>query len=298
MPAILIVDDDDVDLESASRCLKPIPNLDIAFAHDGAAALEYMQKRRPDLVLTDLRMPGMDGLELVGAIRREFPPVPVILITSQGNEQIAVRALKAGAASYVPKADLKLELAETVRQVLDLAAAKRDEKELFTCLRSCETRFELRNDPVLVAPLVGYFLTNLERFGFGDEVIRTQVGIALMEAISNAMIHGNLEIGSELRSQQPEAYERLIDRRREQYPYSERRVRCSARESPSNIEFTIQDEGPGFQHLSLPDPTSPENLLRASGRGIMLIRTFMDVIEYNGKGNQVIMSKKADAACK
>lgn len=293
MPAILIVDDDDVDLESAGRCIKSIPDLDISFAHDGSAAIESMRKRRPDVVLTDLRMPGMSGLELVGAIRREFPAVPVVLMTSQGSEQIAVRALKAGAASYVPKADLKMELAETIRQVLDLAAATRNERDLFKCLKNCETQFELTNDPALVASLVGYYLTNLERFGFGDEVVRTQVGIALMEAISNAMIHGNLEIGSELRSHQPEAFDRLIKQRREQRPYSDRRVRCTARQCPRSIEFTIQDEGPGFRHLSLPDPTAPENLLRASGRGVMLIRTFMDVVEYNGKGNQMIMSKKA-----
>ncbi len=293
MPGILIVDDDEVDLESASRCLKPIPDLDISFARDGSAALERMQKRRPDVVLTDLRMPGMSGLELVGAIRREFPMVPVVLMTSQGNEQTAVRALKAGAASYVPKADLKLELCDTIRQVLDLAAATRYERDLFKCLKNCETRFELTNDPTLVAPLVGYYLTNLERFGFGDEVVRTQVGVALMEAISNAMIHGNLEVGSELRSQQPDAFDRLINQRREQLPYSERRVVCTATQSPVSIEFTIQDEGPGFPHLGLPDPTAPENLLRTSGRGVMLIRTFMDVVEYNRKGNQIFMSKKA-----
>ncbi len=293
MPGILIVDDDEVDLESASRCLKPIPDLDISFARDGSAALERMQKRRPDVVLTDLRMPGMSGLELVGAIRREFPMVPVVLMTSQGNEQTAVRALKAGAASYVPKADLKLELCDTIRQVLDLAAATRYERDLFKCLKNCETRFELTNDPALVAPLVGYYLTNLERFGFGDEVVRTQVGVALMEAISNAMIHGNLEVGSELRSQQPDAFDRLINQRREQLPYSERRIVCTATQSPVSIEFTIQDEGPGFPHLGLPDPTAPENLLRTSGRGVMLIRTFMDVVEYNRKGNQIIMSKKA-----
>jgi len=132
VPAILIVDDDAIDLESASRCLGVIENLDISYAHDGCAALEWIQKRRPDLVLTDLRMPGMSGLELVGTIRREYPSIPVILMTSQGSEQIAVKALKAGAASYVPKADLRPELAETVRQVLDLAAAN-EMKKPFSC---------------------------------------------------------------------------------------------------------------------------------------------------------------------
>jgi CheY-like chemotaxis protein/anti-sigma regulatory factor (Ser/Thr protein kinase) len=292
LPAILIVDDDAVDLESAERCLRTIENLSVSYARNGKEALESVRKQQPDLVLTDLRMPGMNGLELVETVRRTFPLLPVVLMTSQGSEQIAVRALKAGAASYVPKMDLKSDLAATVQQVLQLAAAKRSERELFKCLQHCETRFVLNNDPVLISQLVGYFLNNLERIGFGDDVVRTQVGIALMEAVSNAMIHGNLEVGSELRRDKREEFDRLITQRRSQVPYSERRVMCTAKESVRRVEFVIRDEGPGFDSATLPDPIMPENLLRVCGRGVMLIRTFMDVAEYNEKGNEIRMIKR------
>jgi CheY-like chemotaxis protein/anti-sigma regulatory factor (Ser/Thr protein kinase) len=292
LPEILIVDDEAVDRELARRCLESIESLSVSYAQDGQEALESIRKEQPDLVLSDLRMPTMNGLELVEAARRFFPLLPVILMTSQGSEQIAVRALRAGAASYVPKTDLKTELSDTVRQVLKLAAAKRSERELFRCMQQCETHFELDNDPVLISQLVGYFLNNLERMGFGDDVVRTQVGIALMEAVSNAMIHGNLEVRSELKRDNPEAFDKLIHQRRKQSPYSERRIVCTARESTRRVEFIVTDEGKGFDAGSLPDPIDPENLLRISGRGVMLIRTFMDFVEYNEKGNRITLVKK------
>jgi len=260
-------------------------------ARDGCQALQLIRDSQPDVVLTDLRMPGMNGLELVETVRTEFPLLPVVLMTSQGNELIAVKALKAGASSYVPKKELSSELAETIQQVLNLAAAKRSERELFKFLTHCETRFELDNNPALISHLVGYFLNNLERIGFGDDVVRTQVGIALIEALSNAVIHGNLEVGSDLRKDKREEFDRLIDQRRREQPYCGRRVLCTARETTSRVEYVIADEGPGFNPGRLPDPTMPQNLLRVSGRGVMLIRTFIDEAEYNDRGNQLTMIK-------
>lgn len=298
MPTVLIVDDDDVDRELASRCLRPLAETRLDFAEDGATALERVARDQPDLVITDLRMPAMDGLELVERLRQEHPLVPVILMTSQGNEQIAVRALKAGAASYVPKSHLKKDLLETTEEVLELSEARRSRRAIVRYLGACKTSFELDNDPELIYPLVGFFQENLERLGWSDEGMRTQVGVALMEAVSNAMIHGNLEVGSTLKREDREGYEKLIVERRGKEPYNQRRVRFEAHETEGGVEYTVRDEGPGFDYTSLPDPTATENLLRVSGRGIMLIRTFMDEVEFNETGNRIVMKKAAPvAAC-
>jgi anti-sigma regulatory factor (Ser/Thr protein kinase) len=59
-------------------------------------------------------------------------------------------------------------------------------------------------------------------------------------------------------------------------------------------EFVIRDEGPGFDPASLPDPTDPENIEKACGRGLLLMRTFMDKVDYNRTGNQVTLTKRAN----
>ena len=293
MTRILVVDDERVDQELAERGLRSIDALDVLFASHGEAALKIVEREQPDLVLTDLRMPGMDGIGLVERLAAEHPLIPVILMTSQGNEHIAVRALQAGAASYVPKCDLLETLADTVEQILLVAEARRSHAEILRCLSRLETHFELVNDPALITRLVAYIEDNLEHLGFATETVRTQIGMALMEALANAMLHGNLEVGSELRRTDRDAFDALVAERRSSEPYASRRVRCATKETPGCVEYTIVDEGPGFDPTGLPDPTDPANLLAVAGRGIMLMKNFMDEVEFSDNGSCVTMVRRA-----
>ena len=293
MPTILIVDDDEVDREHAARCLQDVEGVQLMHAENGEKALDSISTAGADLVLTDLRMPGMDGLELVQKLHDEYPLVPVVLMTSYGSEKIAVRALNAGAASYVPKDGLETDLLETVEQVLEMTDARRSRSTILHCMESRESRFELDNDIKLISPLAGFAQESLQRLGFGTDAVRTQVGMALMEALSNAIIHGNLEVGSELRVNGTKPYYALIEKRRAELPYAARRVRCIARETIELVEYTIVDEGPGFDHAALSDPTSSEGLVRTQGRGLMLIGMFMDEVLHNERGNEVVLRKRA-----
>jgi CheY-like chemotaxis protein len=293
MAKILVVDDDPQDRELARRCLEAVSEtVEVLYAVDGKEAVASIRRTPPDVVLTDLRMPRMDGLELVRHIRDHHPLIPVILMTARGSEQIAVDALEAGAASYVPKKDLRQELVDTIEQVLDVSETHRSRAEILQFLDRRETCFELPNDIGLIVPLVAYFQESLGRRGFGGEGTRTQIGIALMEAISNAMVRGNLEVGSELRRTDRAEYDRLIEERAAQEPYASRRVVVEAIESAGGVRYTVKDQGPGFDPDTVPDPTAAENLLAVSGRGIMLMRTFMDDVEFNPLGNTVTLTKR------
>ncbi len=293
MTKILIVDDDSVDRELAGRCLAAIEELELAFAANGDEALETVARGQPDVILTDLRMPGLSGLELVERLADEYPLVPVILMTSQGNETIAVRALQAGAASYVPKHELTDTLEDTVEQILLVAEARQSRTQVLRFLRRLETSFEIVNDPELITPLVAYIEENLDRLGFATRSMRSQVGIALMEALANAMLHGNLEVDPELRRNDRDAFDRQVRERGEREPYAARRVRCEASESPERVEYTISDEGSGFDASALPDPTDSANLLSVGGRGIMLMKTFMDEVTFSDNGARVTLVKNA-----
>jgi len=298
MSKVLVVDDDSVDREMALRCLRDMEDLEVVFARDGREALDAVARERPDLVVSDLRMPVMNGLELVERLVEDHPLVPVILVTSQGNEQIAVRALLAGAASYVPKRDLADSLADTVEQMLMVAEARRSRTEILRFLSHCETRFELVNDPQLITSLVAYVEDNLERLGFANRSVRAQVGVALMEALANAMLHGNLEVDPELRRSDRDAFDKQVRERQSSEPYASRRVHCTAEESPHRVTYAIADDGLGFESSDLPDPTDSANLLTVGGRGIMLMRTFMDEVTYSNNGACVTLVKHAPANAK
>src|SRR5690349_13770360 len=103
MPTVLVVDDSPIDRRLAGGLLENHFACDVQFAADGKEALQQIERVAPDLVLTDLQMPEMNGLELVAAVKRDYPFVPVVLMTAQGSEDLAAEALRRGAASYVPK---------------------------------------------------------------------------------------------------------------------------------------------------------------------------------------------------
>lgn len=289
MATVLVVDDSPVDRTLVSGLLKKCPNVVVEVAPDGEQALARMREKAPQLVVTDLMMPGMDGLQLVSEVVSNFPLVPVVLMTGQGSETIAVQALRAGAASYVPKSQLSDLLVETVENLLAMALEEQTGLKLMECMTSCS--FVLPTDLTMITPLVNFLHRFIHHTRLCDETNGIRVCVALEEALNNAAYHGNLEIGSETRETDRAAYRRLVEERRHASPYKDRTISVNVSVSQQEGRFTIRDEGSGFDQSQLPDPTDPANLERPRGRGLLLMRTFMDEVNFNQVGNEVTMVK-------
>lgn len=288
---ILVVDDNPIDCSIAAACAQEL-GLKSIQAANGMEALELISQEQPNYVLTDLQMPEFDGLKLVGEVKDKFPGVPIILMTGHGSEQIAVQALRAGAASYVPKENLRQGLTESLRIVRDAVVANRGRQQVRHLLQRSETTFVLGYESEAPRALVSFVQDALGQFNISDDTTLLQISTALTEALRNAIDHGNLELDSQLRENDDNSYEALGAERARQHPYNDRRVHFRTCMTPTTAEYVIRDDGPGFDPSTLPDPTDPENLLRASGRGIMLIRTFMDEVQFNDVGNQITMIKR------
>ena len=120
---VLIVDDSDVDRLLMEGLLKKVPGFEVIGARDGVHALEQLKAWSIDMVITDIQMPRMDGLELIKAARKDYPDIPVVLTTGMGSEEIAAVALKSGAASYIPKSRLNKMLISTVEETFDMLSS-------------------------------------------------------------------------------------------------------------------------------------------------------------------------------
>lgn len=295
MPRILIVDDSDGDRDLAAEALEG-DGTQLQFAETAEKALEMIGAQAPDLVVTDLRMPGMNGLELVRKVEEIDAAIPVVLMTGLGTEDIASEALRAGASSYVPKRYILRDLQPTVMKVLHAARAGRGLEVLAQCANEVEVRHRLRTDPVIVQPLIVELQSYLIPLGICDRSSCTLVGVALTEALQNAIYHGNLELASRLECADPNEYALTARRRFSEKPYCDRVVSVTARFSRSEAVYVFGDQGKGFDPARVPDPTAPENIERCSGRGLLLMRTFMDEVRHNAAGNEVTLVKRKTAA--
>jgi CheY-like chemotaxis protein/anti-sigma regulatory factor (Ser/Thr protein kinase) len=291
MAKILVVDDSAVDRRLAGGLLSKDAAFQVQFCENGVEATAAIGHAPPDLVITDLQMPEMDGLELVEHIKLTLPHLPVILMTSMGSEEIAVQALERGASSYVPKRKLAQDLLRIVRQVMEAAAQQHRRVQLLRGMKRSEFSFELENDSTLIPPLITHLQDSVAQMGVCDEADRLRMAIALEEALTNAVFHGNLELSSELRDNNPDAYAAQVAARRTSAPFAQRRVHVDARLTRDRAMFIIRDEGPGFDPSNLPDPLDPECFDKAGGRGILLMRTFMNEVYFNSTGNEVTLVK-------
>lgn len=292
MPTVLIVDDSATDRLLAGGLLAEGGDFDVEYAVDGSDAIVKIELHVPDLIVTDMDMPELNGLELVAVVRQAYPLVPVVLMTARGSEELALQALRAGAASYVPKRQLNTELSETVHQVYTAAREDRGRIRLMRRMTEQQVSFTIENDHELIASLVQYLKDGAAGMGICDNGERVRTGVALQEALTNACLHGNLEVDSALREVDHRQYYDLARERMSLPPFSQRRIHVTARYSLNSAEFCIRDEGPGFNRAALPDPTDPSNIERPCGRGLLLMQTFMDEVRYNAAGNEVTMIKR------
>ena len=115
---IALVDDHPILRQGIAALISDQPDLQlVGQASNGLEAIEQFRLHRPDVMLMDLQMPGMNGIDAMSAIRGEFPDARFVVLTTYTGDVQIVRALKAGARAYLLKSLLHRELLETIRSV-------------------------------------------------------------------------------------------------------------------------------------------------------------------------------------
>lgn len=288
MPKLLIVDDALADRVRVSGIASRWNDCTILEADNGQTAMAQIEEHLPDLILTDLHMPEMNGLELVSAVKQDFPNIPVVLMTAQGSEEIAAEALRHGAASYVPKIRLGDDLLPTLSRVYTASLDADSQSRVMHYLSTAETEFVIPSDVALIKSCVARILDMLRCLPLGDEADRLRVGIAVEEAALNACYHGNLEVKTEV-GHEPSKYEEVALQRMYEQPYYNRRIRIRSSITPEQAVFTVCDDGSGF------DVGSIMANRELQGRGLTLMHSVMDEVEFSDNGSEVRMLRSAMA---
>jgi DNA-binding response OmpR family regulator len=272
--SILIVDDDPDIHHLLAAALKD-GDYRIEDRYDGLEALSFLEDQSCDLVITDVRMPGLSGLELLRRIHEVRPGTKVLVMTAESTPATAISSLRDQAVGYFTKPFSLDAVAETVALALSAAGPEGDIEVLSAIPQwiTLQVRCKLEIADRLV-PFLRELVTDL------PVQEREDVGTAFRELLMNAIEHGAGRDASKT-------------------------VRVDYFRTAKFIIYKIADPGEGFSFHHLPhaavsnEPDIPDQHcevreklgLRPGGFGILVSRHLVDELIYNQKGNEVLLIK-------
>jgi len=192
LPTLLIVDDDQSNIESLEGVFAK-EGYHVLLALGGREALEAVRKQRVDVVLTDLMMPDMDGLDLLRSIKTVSPETEVILMTAYGTVARAVEAMKEGAYDFVTKPFKKIQILKGVRRGMEKQVLLLENRNLRTLLKSGGNERQLIGNSFVMRKLM--------------EMVRQ---VAASEA--SVLLLGESGTGKEMLARQIQQWSRRADR--------------------------------------------------------------------------------------
>jgi CheY-like chemotaxis protein len=266
-------------------------------AGDGCEALEHLALGFCELVVTDLEMPMMNGLELVDQMRNIYPHIPAVLVTARGSEHLAAEALRKGAAGYVPKSNVDDLLLPTVDDILGLIRTEQSYAKLIECMTENRFVFELPNQADMFMPAIDLTLQMACGIDLLSDIDRPRVAMAIKQALENAMYRGNLQLTreqwrSESTNEKPNRQQReLIAERLSTSPFKDRQIYYDARVMREMLRIVVRDQGSGFDTKLAAKSDASHAFDGQQGRGLMLISKFMDRVSFNESGNEITLIK-------
>jgi CheY-like chemotaxis protein/anti-sigma regulatory factor (Ser/Thr protein kinase) len=274
-PARILVVDDDPDIHVLLSTVLAETGCQIDSAYDGLAGLSRLETGSYDLVLTDVCMPGLDGLELLQRIKEKYPSTPVMVMTAQNTPENVARSLRDHAFTYFSKPFSASTVVDMVTRALESPVAPDDIEVLSARADWITLRLRCK---IEIADRLVQFFRELQVDLTSDQM--ADIAMAFRELLMNAIEHGGR---SDPQQKVEVAYIRISQA----------------------VLYYIRDPGQGFSFGNLPhaavssspdDPFRHVELrsqigMRPGGFGIFMTRQIADELIYNEKGNEVLLIK-------
>jgi len=263
-------------------------------AYNGLDGLETFRAYNPDIVLSDISMANMDGLEMLKRIKFLKPDCIVIMLTAFNSEDYVVKAMQNGANNYLKKPAKRQELSALLRKYTAQLENMKQVKNV--AVYEEEHTFSMKfKSNIEIIPAVCTYLIN-ETGSCFEEDVALDVKLGLGELILNAVEHGNLGISFSEKNDAVHAdiLQNLYIKRLLDPELADKNVEIYYEKSNNACKWVITDQGQGFDPESIPNPLSEEGILRLHGRGIFICKFHFDELFYNEKGNQVTVIKRIE----
>ncbi len=268
---------------------------DVAEARDAGSALAAAEAHPPDIILLDIHLPDMDGLTLLSQLRTEHPYVPVVVISASADPEQVEAALDLGAVNFIFKPVKSRE----VRFILDrLSRAFAEEEGLqdtLDMIAERRTKLIAPGDPSSIPHVVTYLGHEIRHHYPRYRLPIPDIKLALYEALANAVEHGNLEIDFHGKGEamiDPRGLAELVRQRLEDPRLAARRVHVEAHYRTNEVEYRVRDEGRGFDPKTFDKHGALSDTEALHGRGLALIRFYMDDVAWNEAGTEIRMTRQ------
>jgi DNA-binding response OmpR family regulator len=279
MDARILIVDDDPDIHALLISSLKDTGCRADCASSGQQALELLQSQAYDLVLSDVMMPGIDGLELLRLIHEQRPATPVVVMTAQNTSETLICAIRERAYAYFSKPFSPEAVVEMVNAALQKPAG-RDDIEVLSA-RPGWIALRLRCKMETADRLLRFF-REIPLDLSADE--QNDIALAFRELLINAIEHGG-----------------KFD--------PEKRVDVAYIRLTGAVLYIVRDPGEGFSfdnlaHAAVANPGDPVSHvavrqaagIRPGGFGILMMRNIADELVYNERGNEVLLVKYTRAA--
>jgi serine/threonine-protein kinase RsbW len=224
--------------------------------------------QRLPLAFVLLVAPGGSDIDIpwLRRLRLDFPQVVIIAVVEACDQQCALRMQSIGVHGILLPPFERVNLGREIATALPSMPNFKRHPDL---MRRASVRFDfvIPSDLTYVIGINYHISGLLKEFGYPPQDTRVNIPLACDEAITNAIVHGN---GSD----------------------PERKVSIQIYVSQNRFRIRVRDEGAGFDISKVSDPTEGEALMRASGRGVYLMRNIMDLVEFKDGGRVVELEKK------
>ncbi len=286
---ILLVDDDSHVRKLLSRTLAHHDHT-VAEAPNGQDGWNVFiqQPEMFEVIITDIEMPKLNGIDLLKRLRVKGYTVPVIVMTGHKDIQYSIQMLRLGASDFLLKPFQFRDLLDSIEKLEALHMSKKKAFQEILCF-SERIHMAIPSKIHLVPSAVSLLQDRIGLFCELHKIDIRNIGVCLHEALANAVIHGNLEIASSIKTESHDRFDELVSEREQAPHFGTRRVTVKCRLTHKMLEFVVSDEGPGFDPKSVTQPEAG-NLFPA-GRGILIMRAFMDEVSWNAQGNAVRLIK-------
>lgn len=260
---ILIIDDAEEIRTSLSAIVEQLGLIPLT-AGNGLEALQLLQSERVDLIITDLMMPQMDGLQFIVQSRSLNPRIPIAVISAYGDVKNATFALTRGAFNFITKPFSIKEVESIIKKGLRLRDLALGTDRLLKNIRN-RTEIIIPSYPHLIPSVTYYILKECQWRGIDNENLLNNISVCTDEILTNALVHGNKAS-------------------------AHKKVSITLSFDTEKFSLTVQDEGDGFGAREYTRELKKNELDIPAKRGLFIVEYLTDMISFNDRGNEITIT--------